>query len=209
MTLADDCFFVHLAECPPSVDASYTVSKEPQIDAFYHEDYIEYERELMGNTYAYYLKTDDANRTFDNTRLVAAFTVANSALVMDFLQSARKNKINQNVPRVKQRRQYPALLICQLAVFDEFAGMGLGDELLNAIKDFALILNETTACHYLIVEAVNKPKVLEFYQRNDFTPLYSSEEIELAKTHRKTDENGRLKTRLMMYDMILSMPTEE
>lgn len=209
MTLVDDCFFVHLTKCPPAKDACYSVSKEPQIDAFFHEDYIEYEQELMGNTYAYYLKSNDANQLFDNTKPVAAFTIANSALVMDFLQSARKNKINQGVPRVKQRRQYPALLICQLAVFDEFVGNRLGDELLNIIKDFALILNETTACHYLIVEAVNKPKVLDFYQRNDFSPLYSSEEIELEKTHRKTDDNGRLKTRLMMYDMMLSMPAEE
>lgn len=209
MTLAEDCFFVHLTKCPPAEGAKYSVSKEPKIDAFFHKDYIEYEQELMGNTYAYYLKANDANQLFDNTKPVAAFTIANSALVMDLLQSARKNKINQGIPRVKQRRQYPALLICQLAVFDEFAGNGLGDELLNAIKDFALILNETTACHYLIVEAVNKPKVLDFYQRNDFIPLYSSEEIELEKTHRKTDDNGRLKTRLMMYDMMLSMPTEE
>lgn len=209
MTLAEDCFFVHLTKCPPAEGAKYSVSKEPKIDTFFHNDYIEYEQELMGNTYAYYLKANDANQLFDNTKPVAAFTIANSALVMDLLQSARKNKINQGIPRVKQRRQYPALLICQLAVFDEFTGNGLGDELLNAIKDFALILNETTACHYLIVEAVNKPKVLDFYQRNDFITLYSSEEIELEKTHRKIDDNGRLKTRLMMYDMMLSMPTEE
>lgn len=209
MTLAEDCFFVRLTKCPPAEGAQYSVSKEPQIDTFFHEDYIEYEQELMGNTYAYYLKADKAGQLFDNSKPVAAFTIANSALVMDLLQSARKNKINQGVPRVKQRRQYPALLICQLAVFDEFVGNRLGDELLNVIKDFALILNETTACHYLIVEAVNKPKVLDFYQRNDFIPLYSSEEIELEKTRRKTDDKGRLKTRLMMYDMMLSMPTEE
>lgn len=208
MTLADDCFFVHLTECPPSADAQYSVSKEPAINTFFHSDYAEYEQELMGRTYAFYLKENDRGEAFNSSKPVAAFTIANSALVMDFLQSARRNKINQGVPRVKQRRQYPALLICQLAVFDEFAGCGLGDELLNAIKDFALMLNETTACHYLIVEAVNKPKVLDFYQRNDFSLLYSSEEVELEKTHRKTDENGLLKTRLMMYDMMLSMPVE-
>jgi len=209
MTLADDCFFVHLTECPPAESAQYSVSKEPQIDAFFHGGYAEYEQELMGNTYAFYLKANATNQKFDNSKPVAAFTIANSALVMDFLQSARKNKINQSVPRVKQRRQYPALLICQLAVFDEFVGYRLGDELLNAIKDFALILNETTACHYLIVEAVNKPKVLDFYRRNDFALLYSSEEIELEKTHRKTDDAGHLMTRLMMYDMMLSIPVEE
>lgn len=208
MTLAEDCYFVHLTECPPSKDAKYSVAKEPQIEKFFHVNYPEYEQELMGKTYAYYLKQNNNQLPYDNSKPVAAFTIANSALVMDFLQSARKNKINETVPRVKQRRQYPALLICQLAVFDEFAGHGLGDELMDAIKDFAVILNETSACHYLIVEAVNNPKVIDFYQRNDFTLLYSNEEIELEKTRRKTDEDGRLMTRLMMYDLMLSMPKE-
>lgn len=193
----DDCRFVHLTECPPSVGCVYHCSREPQIDTFFHEDYADYEHQLLGKTYAYYLK--------DNPKkLVAAFTIANSALVLDFLQSARKNKINKGIPRVKQRRQYPALLIAQLAVFDEFAEHKLGDELVKQIRQYALLLNESTACRYLIVEAVNKEKVIRFYERNGFNLLYSSELEEQDKMKRKLDENGNLSTRLMMYDLLLN-----
>lgn len=206
-SIGNNCHFVRLTACPPARDAVYCVAKEPSINKFFHVDYQEYEDELMGNTYAYY-ETADNELGYDNHKLVAAFTVANSALVMDYLQSSRKNKINSDVPRVKQRRQYPALLICQLAVFDNYRKYKLGDELLRIIKNFALFLNETTACHYLIVEAVNKDKVINFYERNGFSLLYSTAEIELSKTKRKVDEEGHLKTRLMMYNMKRSMPQQ-
>ena len=194
-SLETHCRFVRLTECPP-FGADYCCSKEPQIDTFFHEDFTDYEAQLLGNTYGYYLKDNPQ-------KLIAAFTIANSALVLDFLQSSRKNKINQNIPRVKQRRQYPALLLCQVAVFDEFAGHHLGDELLDLVKKLTLLLNQTTACRYLIVEAVNKQKVIDFYVRNGFTLLYSSEQDEIDKTKRKLDKEGYLPTRLMMYDMLL------
>ena len=192
-----DCRFVHLTECPPSADCVYHCSKEPQIDTFFHEDYADYENQLLGKTFAYFLKAD-------SNKLVAAFTIANSALVLDFLQSSRKNKINKGVPRVKQRRQYPALLIAQIAVFEEFAEYRIGDELVKRIKEYALFLNNSTACRYLIVEAVNKEKVISFYERNGFNLLYSSEQEEQDKMKRKLDEKGNLSTRLMMYDLLLN-----
>ena len=196
-SLMDDCTFTSLTANPPSDDCVYHCIKEPQIDIFFHEDYSDYEKQLLGKSYACYLKDD-------KTQLVAAFTVANSALVLDFLQSARKNKINKGIPRVKQRRQYPALLIAQLAVFDAFVQYKVGDELLNIIKEYAFRLNHSTACRYLIVEAVNKEKVIRFYERNGFNLLYSSEQEEQDKMKRKLDENGHLSTRLMMFDLLLN-----
>ena len=195
LSLKQDCFFTRLTNNNlPS--AEYHCVREPQIETFFHDDFADYEQQLLGNTYAYRLKADP-------TKVVAAFTIANSALVLDFLQSSRKNKINKDIPRVKQRRQYPALLIAQLAVFDEFAQYKVGGEMLTLIKHFALLINETTACRYLIVEAVNHEKVLAFYERNGFNLLYSSEQDEQAKMNRKLTEDGRLSTRLMMCDMLL------
>lgn len=202
LSLTDDCCLVRLTECPPPSDCVYHCSKEPKIDEFFHEDYCNYEKQMLGNTYAYFLNEDPS-------KLVAAFTIASSALVLDFLQSAKKSKINKTIPRIKQRRQYPALLICQLAVFDEFAEAKLGDEMLQHIKDFAILVNETIACRYLIVEAVNKPKVIDYYQRNGFNLLYSSEEDEIIKSKRKIDENGRLTTRQMLYDLMLYKDMEQ
>ena len=64
--------------------------------------------------------------------------------------------------------------------------------------------NDSTACRYLIVEAVNKDKVIHFYERNGFNLLYSSEREEQEKMKRKVDENGILSTRLMIYDLLLN-----
>lgn len=196
-SLINNCTFTRLTECPPSDECVYHCSKEPQIDIFFHEDFVDYEKQLLGKSYAYYLNED-------KNQLVAAFTIANSALVLDFLQSSRKNKINKGIPRVKQRRQYPALLIAQLAVFDDFVQYKVGDELLLILKEYAYRLNHATACRYLIVEAVNKEKVIRFYERNGFNLLYSSEEEEQEKMKRKLDENGNLSTRLMMFDLLLN-----
>jgi len=194
LILERDCTFVHLVDCPPPSDCVYTCKKEAKIDTFFHQDFPEYEREQLGTTYGYYLGEE-------RKQLVAAFTIANSALILDFLQSARKNKVNKEIPRVKQRRQYPALLICQLAVFDEFKGMDLGDQVLDHISQLGLILGRQCACRFLLVEAVNKPKVIDFYSRNGFVMMYSSEDVEIEKMKRKVDEDGHLATRLMMMDL--------
>lgn len=193
----EQCVFESLTKCPPSQDAEYHCAREPKIDEFFHVDYKDYEEQLLGKSYGYYLKED-------KKKLVAAFSIANSALFLDTLQSARKNKINKEIPRVKHRRQYPALLICQLVVFDEFAPLHIGDQVMNDIKNLAIFLNETTASRFLLVEAVNKEKVLNFYEANGFDYLYSSEEIEKSMTRRPIDEKtGKLFTRLMKYDMML------
>ncbi len=194
-SLKQNCIFTRMTDTR-FFCAEYRCAKEPQIDIFFHEDYADYEQQLLGNSYAYRLKDDPS-------RLVAAFTIANSALVLDFLQSSRKNKINKAIPRIKQRRQYPALLIAQLAVFDDFAKYKLGDEMLTLIKHFALLINETTACRYLIVEAVNHSKVIAFYERNGFNLLYTSEQEEQDKMKRKLTDEGKLTTRLMMCDMLV------
>jgi Golgi nucleoside diphosphatase len=197
-SLKDECVFESLTLCPPPAGAEYHCVKEPKIDEFFHVDYVDYEKQLLGKSYGYYLKND-------KSKLVAAFAIANSALFLDTLQSSKKNKINKEIPRVKQRRQYPALLICQLAVFDEFSSLHIGNQVMNDIKNLAILLNKTTASRFLLVEAVNEEKVLKYYENNGFDYLYSTEEIEIEKTHRPVDEEkGKLATRLMKYDMMLA-----
>lgn len=199
ISLENDCEFVHLVECPPPSDYSYSCAKEPKIDLFFHKDYIEYENEQLGTTYGYYLEENTEGET--HKELVAAFTVANSALILDLLQSSKKNKVNKEIPHVKHRRQYPALLICQLAVFDEFNGLNLGDQIIDHIVQLALIFSRQCACRFLLVESVNRPKVISFYERNGFTLLYTDESSEIEKTRRKLNDNGHLNTRLMMFDL--------
>ena len=54
----------------------------------------------------------------------------------------------------------------------------------------------------MIVDAVNEPQVLSFYERNDFRPLFPTEEQEFAYTMGKKDAPVKLDTRLMYFDLL-------
>ena len=117
----------------------------------------------------------------DTSEIVCAFTVANSSVKVDSLPSNLRNKLNRKIPNAKRRPQYPAVLVGQLAVSDLFSGHHVGD-------------------------AVNHPKVFEYYQRNGFKFLFSSDEEEWTFLHNKglepTTPIEPMKTRLMYFDLI-------
>jgi hypothetical protein len=54
----------------------------------------------------------------------------------------------------------------------------------------------------VIVDAVNEPQVLSFYEKNDFRPLFYTEEQEFAYTMGKKDVSVKLDTRLMYFDLL-------
>ena len=61
-----------------------------------------------------------------------------------------------------------------------------------------------SACRYLIVDAVNHPKVLDFYVRNGFQMLFDSDVEELEYLGSEDDDiiGKSLRTRLMFFDLI-------
>ena len=110
------------------------------------------------------------------------------------------------MPNAKRRPQYPAVLVGQLAVSDLFCGHHVGDELLDFIKSWFIDPLNKTGCRYVIVDAVNHQKVFEYYQRNGFKFLFSSDEEEWTFLHNKGQEPTTsiepMKTRLMYFDLI-------
>ena len=54
----------------------------------------------------------------------------------------------------------------------------------------------------MIVDAVNKPQILSFYEKNDFRPLFPIEEQEFTYTMGKKDTPVKLDTRLMYFDLL-------
>ena len=119
----------------------------------------------------------------DTSEIVCAFTVANSSVKVDSLPSVR-----------------------QLAVSDLFSGQHIGDELLDFIKSWFIDPLNKTGCRYVIVDAVNHPKVFDYYQRNGFKFLFSSDEEEWVFLHNKGQEPTTpvepMRTRLMYFDLI-------
>lgn len=109
---------------------------------------------------------------------------------------------NRPIPNIKRNSQYPAVLVGQLAVFDSFAGKHIGDEILSFIKGWFIDPLNKTGCRYIIVDASNHQKVIDFYQRNGFKFIFENiaDEIEYMKLDLEPEYK---RTRLMYFDLII------
>ena len=137
--------------------------------------------------------------------MVAAFSLANSSVRVDNMPKSKRNKLNRKIPFSKQRSQYPAVLVAQLAVFDDFGGKNIGKEVLDFIKSWFIDPLNKTGCRYVIVDAVNTPKVLQFYIDNGFDFIFSSDEEEIhymSKAEQMEDGEVFRETRLMVFDLM-------
>ena len=172
--------------------------KDADITEFFTHDYADYTDQLVGTSYCFV--------TPDTSVIVCAFTVANSSVKVASLPSGLRNKLNRKIPNAKRSPQYPAVLVGQLAVSDLFSGHHIGDELLDFIKSWFIDPLNKTGCRYVIVDAVNHPKVFDYYQRNGFKFLFSSDEEEWVFLHNKGQEPTApvepMRTRLMYFDLI-------
>ena len=140
--------------------------------------------------------------------MVCAFSLSNTSLRTVALPKDKRNKFNRVIPNNKRRSQYPAILIGNLCVFDDFRHYNIGKELLDLIKTMAVDSYNLCAARYLIVDAINKPQVLSFYKENAFDFLFSSEDEERMCINNNlsgTTDNNILNchTRLMYFDLIV------
>ena len=195
--MLEQCDFMELTEEVLQQCKGFTC-KDEDITEFFTQDYADYAYQLLGKSYCFVKP--------DTSEIVCAFTVANSSVKVDSLPSNLRNTLNRKIPNAKRRPQYPAVLVGQLAVSDLFSGHHVGDELLDFIKSWFIDPLNKTGCRYVIVDAVNHPKVFEYYQRNGFKFLFSSDEEEWIFLHNKGLEQTTpiepMKTRLMYFDLI-------
>jgi len=193
--LKERCFFSELKEelvrqCPP-----FSCKNDKDIEEFFMTEYKLFAEQLFGKSYGFF--TND-----DTPKLTSAFTVSNSMLPVDRFPRRIRDKINKNVPYVKRRVQHPAVLIGQLAVFDGFNHLGIGDEILTFIKMWFLSSENKTGCRYLVIDAINHPKVLDFYTRNGFRFIFNNIEDEIEYMELDLDPEYK-RTRLMYFDLIV------
>ena len=75
---------------------------------------------------------------------------------------------------------YPAVLIGRLGVNREYQGTPshVGQQLMTFIKDWFRHEDNKTGCRFIVVDAYNEERVLKYYDKNGFLPLYKTEEIE-------------------------------
>jgi len=164
------------------------------LNDFFTNDSQNYSGQLLGKSYCFLLDED-------RKKIVCAFTISNDSIKTDFLPNSRKKKVNKEIPRVKQFRSYPAVLIGRLGVSDEFKKNGVGRELMDFIKSWFIDPENKTGCRFIVVDSYNEAVPLNYYQRNDFQFLFSSEEQE--REYMGLPEAYELKTRLMYFDLII------
>ena len=161
------------------------------LNDFFNHDAIEYKRQMLSETCFFRHKSSEA--------IVCAFSFSAGSIKTVDLSGSRHKKVKEFVPREKTLKAYPGFLIGRLGVATKFNGQGIGSQLMDFIKDFCLI-NYPNFIRFLLVDAYNDPAVLGFYQKNDFTPVFSSEEQEKEAYRQQLSET--LRTRYMFYDLI-------
>ena len=185
-----------LCELKDSSDITTFCSGDKDLDDFFANDCLAYAKQLLGKTYFYKLKSDSES-------VVCAFTLANAGMRVSDLPNARRKKIESKITHVKALKDYPAVLVARLAVSKDFRSKHIGSDVLRHIKYWFLEPQNKTGCRYVLVDAYNDLATLAFYERNGFHTVFSTEKQE--KEYRHIDEDVRLNTRLMYYDLILDV----
>ena len=122
-------------------------------------------------------------------KTVAFFCVSNDAIRSEDASKSRIKNIKSRLPREKRYHSMPAVKIGRLATALEMQGNGIGTQVLDLIKMWFTKGNKT-GCRFIIVDAINKPETLGFYEKNGFEFLDVSSGI-------KNDD-----TRLMFFDLL-------
>jgi hypothetical protein len=169
------------------------------LNEFFSKDVIDYSSELLGKTYCFTL---DENPSV----IICAFTISNDSIKTTHLPNARKKKVIKDIPRQKQMRSYPAVLIGRLGVNKDFRFVDgelqrTGDQLMDFVKSWFIDSANKTGCRFIVVDAYNEFKPLRYYLNNGFSELFSTEEQEKEFTDIEADEV--LSTRLLFFDLIL------
>lgn len=164
------------------------------LNDFFKNDSLNYEKAFLGKSYCFLLDENPKE-------IVCAFTVSNDSIKVNFLPNARKKKISKQISREKHFRTYPAVLIGRLGVNQTYKGKGVGGELMAFIKSWFIEANNKTGCRFVVVDAYNEISPIQFYKKNGFDFLFSTEEQE--KDYTGIENHNALSTRLMYFDLIL------
>jgi len=139
---------------------------EHEINDFLINDALNFQREQFAVTYVF---------TKDN-QVVAFFSLLNDSLNDKGYENTIWNRFHRHnkIPNEKRIRHYPAIKIGRLGITKKYQGTGLAYSMMDFIKGFTR-LNQRSASRLLLIDAYNKSKQLNFYERNDFVLLNNAE----------------------------------
>lgn len=190
--LRDHCQFAPVTKELLSGLGDFSCADETDISDFFKSKSFPSANEMLSKSYCLF----DA----DKKEMVAAFCVLNATLSTERLPNYSKRSINKELRYEKQRKQYPATLIGQFVVFDKFRKLRLGNELMQFVLSWIMVYAQNMGNRFAVVDAINKPKVLQFYEDNHFRYMFRSDEEELQAMGKNSDEV--LNTRMMYFDLM-------
>ena len=192
--LLAECDIVHatperLALCKPFS------CNEPDLDEFFAKDCLINQSKLLGKTYLFCLRNQPDT-------IVTAFSLSNDSIRLTnrITDEYKEQFLEDTDLRDKSLKRFPAVLIGRLGTSKDFSGRGYG----SAIMDFIKVLfrtNNRTGCRFLIVDALNRPETLHYYEKNGFRYLIDDERLE-AKYMGIGVSRLPLNTRLMYFDLL-------
>ena len=188
------CIFAKVTQSLLSNCKPFTCG-EADLDDFFYNDTIAYERDLMGKTYCWVEKEDIS-------QVVGYVTLANAGIQTTHMQNNPKRHLNKGIAYNKQGRTYPAVLIGRIGVAKEFQGsqFRVGSQIMDFIKKWFVTDDNKTGCRYVLVDAMNTEHTLKYYKRNGFKPLFPRIEDEKEFYNIKS---GDLRTRMYYFDLLL------
>lgn len=193
-SLDDHCQMARVTQDVLNHCKPFTCGDE-DLDDFFANNAIAYEKELMGKTYCWVLREDV-------TTIVGMITLANAGIQTTHMQNHPRRKLNDHINYNKQGRTYPAVLIGRLGVNIDFQGdsFRVGTQIMDFIKDWFRSYDNKTGCRFILVDAVNNEHTLAYYERNGFRPLFPRIDDEKAFYH--IEESDSLRTRMYYFDLL-------
>jgi len=139
---------------------------DEDLNEFFRKDAVPHKKELLAEIYSLRLIEATGESAFDP---VAFVTFHNDAI-----QLSHKERERLLPPSKARYRSLPAVKIGRLGVEKEYQRNNIGTNLLNMVKRLFVTQNRT-GCRFLTVDAYNDPRVINFYERNDFRFLHEKD----------------------------------
>ena len=173
---------IHIEDLALSILTKNTVipefkSKDSDLNEFLMLEAKDYQEQMLAITYLL--------QNPKTSEVVAYFSLLNDTIKFEEEDKKTRNRINRKIPYEKQRNHYPAVKIGRLAVSENYAHQGIGEQILQYVKVLFAFGNRS-GCRFLTVDAYSD--AVSFYEeKGDF------------KFFTETDVNDD--TRLLYFDL--------
>ena len=145
--------------------------KDDDLNGFLFDDSQKYLADLMAVTYL--LEDLSCGKT------VAYFSLLNDKITFDPDQRFIWNRLSRRVANAKRRKHYPAVKLGRLAISEEYAGQGLGRDIIRLIK-FMFTHGNRTGCRFITVDAYHD--AVGFYLKCGFDFISEKDQNEMTRS---------------------------